>query len=67
VLHSVGWFDNITPNSMWDYTTLRSRARRAPWQYLVADAPDHENYQLADVPIGPATDCDTGDAALQAR
>ena len=26
VLHSVGWFDNIMPNSMRDYTTLRSRA-----------------------------------------
>jgi hypothetical protein len=65
VLHSVGWFDNIMPNSMRDYTTLRSRPRQAPLQYLVADATDHENYQLADVPIGPATDHDADDAALQ--
>ena len=65
VLHSVGWFDNIMPNSMRDYATLRSRPRQAPGQYLVADATDHENYQLADVPIGPATDHDTDDAALQ--
>jgi putative CocE/NonD family hydrolase len=65
VLHAVGWFDNIAPESMRDYTTLTSRADRASLQYLVADATDHENYQLADVPIGPATDHDQNDAALQ--
>jgi predicted acyl esterase len=65
VLHSVGWFDNIAPESMRDYTTLSSRADRAHLQYLVADATDHENYQLSDVPIGPATDHDQNDAALQ--
>jgi uncharacterized protein len=65
VLHSVGWFDNIAPESMRDYTTLTSRADRAHLQYLVADATDHENYQLSDVPIGPATDHDQDDAALQ--
>ena len=65
VLHSVGWFDNIAPESMRDYTTLTSRADRADLQYLVADATDHENYQLSDVPIGPATDHDQNDAALQ--
>jgi predicted acyl esterase len=65
VLHSVGWFDNIAPESMRDYTTLTSRADRARLQYLVADSTDHENYQLSDVPIGPATDHDQNDAALQ--
>jgi predicted acyl esterase len=65
VLHSVGWFDNIMPNSMRDYTTLRSRPHLAPLQYLAADATDHENYQLADVPIGPAADHDQDDAALR--
>jgi len=65
VLHSVGWFDNIAPESMRDYTTLTSRADQAGLQYLVADATDHENYQLCDVPIGPATDHDQNDAALQ--
>jgi predicted acyl esterase len=65
VLHSVGWFDNIAPESMRDYTTLTSRPDRAGLQYLVADATDHENYQLYDVPVGPATDHDQNDAALQ--
>jgi len=65
VLHSVGWFDNIAPESMRDYSTLTSRADRADLQYLVADATDHENYQLADVPIGPAADHDQNDEALQ--
>jgi predicted acyl esterase len=65
VLHSVGWFDNIAPESMRDYSTLTSRADRADLQYLVADATDHENYQLADVPIAPAADHDQNDEALQ--
>jgi len=65
VLHSVGWFDNIAPESMRDYTALTGRADQADLQYLVADATDHENYQLSDVPIGPATDHDQNDAALR--
>jgi uncharacterized protein len=65
VLHSVGWFDNIAPESMRDYATLTGRADRANLQYLVADATDHENYQLSDVPIRPDTDHDQDDAALQ--
>jgi putative CocE/NonD family hydrolase len=65
VLHSVGWFDNIAPESMRDYTTLTGRADTAGLQYLVADATDHENYQLSDIPIGPATDHDQDAAALQ--
>jgi uncharacterized protein len=65
VLHSVGWFDNIAPESMRDYTTLAGRPDRVGLQYLVADAADHENYQLSEVPIGPATDHDQDAAALQ--
>jgi hypothetical protein len=64
VLHSVGWFDNIMPNSMQDYTTLRSRPHQAQLQYLVADAADHENYQLADVPITAGNDHYANDEAL---
>jgi len=65
VLHSVGWFDNIAPESMRDYTALIGRADQADLQYLVAEATDHENYQLCDLPIGPATDHDQDDTALQ--
>jgi uncharacterized protein len=65
VLHSVGWFDNIAPESMRDYATLTSRADRWDMQYLVADATDHENYQLSDVPVGPANDHDQDHTALQ--
>jgi len=65
VLHSVGWFDNIAPESMRDYTMLTGRPEKAGLQYLVADATDHENYQLSDVPIGPADDHDQDAAALQ--
>jgi putative CocE/NonD family hydrolase len=65
VLHCVGWFDNIMPNSMQDYVALRGRRRQAPLQYLVADATDHENYQLSDVPIGSENDHDSNDTALE--
>jgi len=65
VLHCVGWFDNIMPNSMQDYVALQARPRQAAWQYLAVDATDHENYQLSDVPITPKNDHDTNDAALQ--
>ncbi|HXY72290.1 MAG TPA: CocE/NonD family hydrolase, partial [Actinomycetota bacterium] len=65
VLHSVGWFDNIMPNSMQDYTTLRGRPDRAAMQYLVADATDHENYQLSEVPITDSDDHNTSDADLE--
>jgi uncharacterized protein len=65
VLHCVGWFDNIMPNSMQDFVALRSRPRQSSLQYLIADATDHENYQLSDVPITPSNDHDTNDAALE--
>lgn len=62
-LHSVGWFDNIGPDSMRDFMTLRARGRSL--QYLVAASTDHENYALADAPIQSVDDHDTGDDALQ--
>ena len=65
VLHSVGWFDNIMPNSMQDYTTLMGRSDRAPLQYLVADATDHENYQLSIVPVTEENDHNVSDDALE--
>jgi uncharacterized protein len=65
VLHSVGWFDNIGPESMRDYVTLMSRPGKSQLQYLIADSTDHENYQLSDVPIRPETDHDQDAAALQ--
>jgi len=64
VLHSVGWFDNILPYSMVDYVELCSRPEVAGLQYLNADATDHENYHLREVPVAPEDDHDTNDAAL---
>jgi putative CocE/NonD family hydrolase len=61
-LHTVGWFDNIGPDSMRDYMTLQGHGRTL--QYLIADAIDHENYHLADTPISFTTDHDANDDAL---
>jgi hypothetical protein len=58
VLHSVGWFDNILPYSMADYDDLIARPELDGLQYLVADATDHENYHLREVPIAPENDHD---------
>ena len=63
-LHCAGWYDNLAPDSMRDYLTLRSRPDRAALQYLVIDSTDHENYRLEDVPITPDRDHDTDDEAL---
>ena len=61
MLHSVGWFDNILPYSMVDYDELRARPAVAELQYLIADATDHENYHLREVPIAPENDHDIND------
>ncbi len=63
-LHAVGWFDNISPESMRDYTRLSRDPRVGHLQYLVADSTDHENYQLADVPVPDELDHDQHDDAL---
>jgi hypothetical protein len=64
VLHSVGWFDNLTIVSMRDYMTLRAKPGWAPLQYLSADSVDHENYHLSLTPITEANDHDVTDTAL---
>jgi uncharacterized protein len=63
-LHAVGWFDNISPESMVDHTQLARDPQIGPLQYLVADATDHENYQLCDVPVPEELNHDQNDAAL---
>jgi predicted acyl esterase len=61
-LHCVGWFDNIGPDSMRDYMTLRARGWTG--QYLHANSTDHENYPLRNVPISARDDHDRNDEAL---
>jgi uncharacterized protein len=65
VLHSVGWFDNISPDSMRDYMALSRDPDRGHLQYLIADSTDHENYRLSDVPVPGALDHDQSDEALE--
>jgi predicted acyl esterase len=64
VLHCVGWFDNISPAHMRDYDRLVADPDLAPLQYLIADATDHENYQLADTPVTDERDHDVNEEAL---
>jgi predicted acyl esterase len=64
-LHVVGWFDNISRDSMRDYTALTTDPRTAHLQYLLADSTDHENYRLSDVPISDELNHDQNDAALE--
>jgi hypothetical protein len=64
VLHSVGWFDNLMPNSMADYASLRGHPDRSQLQNLVADSTDHENYMLPQVPVSEADDHDLSEDAV---
>jgi uncharacterized protein len=64
VLHSVGWFDNLSPDSLRDYLALTARKDRSRLQYLVADSIDHENYRLDDVPFAETDFHDTNDEAI---
>ena len=64
-LHGVGWFDNVMPYSMADYTALAAMPGRAGLQYLYAEPIDHENYRLEDLPITPENDHDSNDAAME--
>jgi len=66
VLHGVGWFDNLAPDSMRDYVTLTARADKAALQYLDAGSVDHENYRLEDVPYTPDQYHDENDDVVQA-
>ncbi len=63
-LHSFGWFDNIAPDQFKDYTALLARPKLAHLQYLVADATDHENYHLRQVPVTAQDDHDSNEEAL---
>jgi putative CocE/NonD family hydrolase len=65
VLHAVGWFDNLAPDSLRDYMSLAGRADRAELNYLIADSNDHENYRLDDVPFTEADDHDANDEAIR--
>lgn len=65
VLHCVGWFDNISPQHMVDYARLIDDPELARHQYLIADATDHENYQLGDAPVPEELDHDANEQALE--
>jgi hypothetical protein len=64
-LHWVGWFDNLLPFSMRDYQALCARPDRAPLQYLLADATDHEAYHLDLFPMRPQDDHEIDPDALE--
>jgi hypothetical protein len=65
VLHAVGWFDNISPWSMRDYTRLSRDPRLAGLQYLIGNSTDHENFHLADVPVPASLDHEQSEVALE--
>ncbi|HMK93382.1 MAG TPA: CocE/NonD family hydrolase [Thermoleophilia bacterium] len=65
VLHGVGWFDNLAPDSMRDYTALTSRPDKAALQYLDAASVDHENYRLEDLPYTPDQFHDDNDGVVR--
>ena len=64
-LHSVGWFDNISPYSLEDYERVVAGDGQGPLQYLIGDATDHEMYHLRHVPIDEANDHDANDSAVE--
>jgi putative CocE/NonD family hydrolase len=64
VLHSTGWFDNISPYSFADYERLIGQNGQRGCQYLVADATDHEMYHLRHVPIKEQDDHTVSEPAL---
>ena len=57
-LHSVGWFDNISPFSFVDYTALRGRPDRAALQYLSPTPPTMRTTTCARCPSRPEDDHD---------
>jgi uncharacterized protein len=64
VLHTAGWFDNLSIVSMRDYVTLSRQPGWAPLMYLTADSVDHENYHLSQAPIAEKDDHGVNDEAL---
>jgi uncharacterized protein len=64
VLHTAGWFDNLSIVSMRDYMTLSRKPGWAPLQYLTVDSVDHENYHLRHAPVSEKDDHGVNDEAL---
>jgi predicted acyl esterase len=55
ILQTIGWFDNCAP---WQWADVALIAQRPAWhaaQWLLIEAVDHENHDLAHVPYGPET------------
>lgn len=61
VLQTIGWFDNCAPWQWADIDTINSRPGWAQGQYLLIEAIDHENHDLA----RPGED-HSGDASVRA-
>jgi putative CocE/NonD family hydrolase len=63
-LYTIGWFDNC---AIWSWHDVRALTRDPGWAeavYLRLEAIDHENYRLADAPVGPGDDHALTPAAL---
>lgn len=52
-LMTIGWWDNCAPWQWDDHESMQARPDWAAHEYLLIEAIDHENVDLADVPVGP--------------
>lgn len=52
-LMTIGWWDNCAPWQWADHELMTARPEWAAHEYLLLEALDHENVDLADVPVGP--------------
>jgi predicted acyl esterase len=52
-LMTIGWWDNCAPWQWADHEVIAARPDWAAREYLLLEAIDHENVDLADVPVGP--------------
>ena len=64
VLQIVGWYDNMARWAMRDYQHLMADPKWRAKVFLLADATDHENFHLDDVPVVASNDHDVDDDAL---
>ncbi|WP_460945277.1 CocE/NonD family hydrolase [Okibacterium endophyticum] len=64
-LHELGWFDPVAKAGMETYLQLTKDPIWAPFQYLNADATDHENYHVTDAPAREGSEHGSDDAALK--
>ena len=62
-LMTIGYWDNCAPWQWADHERIAANPAWAPLEYLRLEAIDHENYEFADVPIGPHNDHATNSAA----